>query len=140
MRKVINVYFTLIPESHALKSSKHDTDSSKRYGFLAPPKSIETQTSLIEDYVKTDEGFEELATGTKILNDKDKPSFKTSLKESFKLSFRRKESDEKSTGTQTDEKSKGTETDVDESTKSLLKNDDNNSVDTKSKNVVVSVL
>ena len=120
-----------------MKPSKHDTDSS----LAQPkPKSIETQTSLIEVYVKTDEGFEELATGTKILNEKDKPSFKTSLKESFQLSFRRKKSDEKSLGTQTDEKSKVSETDVAESTKPLLKNDDKNSVDKDSKNVVVSVL
>ncbi len=125
----------LIPESNVIKTSKHDTDSS-----LAPPKSIETQTSLIEVYVKTDEGFEELASGTKILNEKDKPSFKMSLKESFQLSFRRKKSDEKSEGTQTEEKSKGSETDVAESTKPLLKNDDKNSVDKDSKNVVVSVL
>jgi hypothetical protein len=29
-------------------------------GFLSPPKSMETQTSMIEVYVKTDDGFKEL--------------------------------------------------------------------------------
>ena len=81
----------------------------------------------------------------RILNDKveveEKPSFATSLKASLKASFRKKESDEKSEGTQTvDEKAKESETGVDESNKPLLKNDDNISVDPNFKNVVVSVL
>ena len=47
------------------------TDSSKLPSLLEPPKCMETQTSCIEVYVKTDDGFQEVSTGKKITSESD---------------------------------------------------------------------
>ena len=47
------------------------TDSSKLPSLLEPPKCIETQTSCIEVYVRTDGGFQEVSTGKKFTSESD---------------------------------------------------------------------
>ena len=114
-------------------SSPAKTDTAQSPGFLAPPKSMETQTSLIEVYVRKDHIDAETET-------KEKDEERSLMGQGMQIKTLTKEKDkdkESSTGqcTQTETKEKDKEV-----KKPLLESEEIIKVSNNSKSVAVSAL